>query len=89
MTDGAPALDGCDYFVGRVLETLETDGDHRGYVLEPEAVTGARRPVAAGPPAGRGPRAGPPRLTGPDTEPAIPLSHGPDRCSGFGRLVPG
>ena len=42
MTDGAPALEGCDYFVGRVLETLETDGDHRGYVLEPEAVRRAR-----------------------------------------------
>ena len=43
--DGIPALDGCDHFVGRVVATLDTDGDHRGYVLAPEGVVRARPPA--------------------------------------------
>jgi flavin reductase (DIM6/NTAB) family NADH-FMN oxidoreductase RutF len=44
--DGTPALIGCDRFVGRVLEAIDTDGDHRGYVLEPEEVARARGPFS-------------------------------------------
>jgi flavin reductase (DIM6/NTAB) family NADH-FMN oxidoreductase RutF len=36
--EGAPAIDACDHFVGRVLAPIDTDGDHRGYVLEPVRV---------------------------------------------------
>jgi flavin reductase (DIM6/NTAB) family NADH-FMN oxidoreductase RutF len=35
--DGPPIVAGCDYFVGRIVERIVGVGDHRGYVLEPEA----------------------------------------------------
>lgn len=32
-------LIGCDYFVGRILGWVESDGDHRGFILAPERAT--------------------------------------------------
>jgi flavin reductase (DIM6/NTAB) family NADH-FMN oxidoreductase RutF len=39
---GAPVLDGCDHLVGRVVSPIDTDGDHRGYLLEPVSVVVVR-----------------------------------------------
>jgi flavin reductase (DIM6/NTAB) family NADH-FMN oxidoreductase RutF len=40
---GVPALAGCDHFVGRVVQTIDTEGDHQGYLLEPGPVVWERR----------------------------------------------
>jgi flavin reductase (DIM6/NTAB) family NADH-FMN oxidoreductase RutF len=34
--DGAPVIDGCDWFAGRIVERLDA-GDHEAFVLEPFA----------------------------------------------------
>jgi flavin reductase (DIM6/NTAB) family NADH-FMN oxidoreductase RutF len=39
---GTPVLDGCDHFVGRVVDRIDVEGDHRGYILEPEAAEVSR-----------------------------------------------
>ena len=39
--DGAPVLSQCDWFAGRIVDTIEDVGDHTGYVLEP--IGGDRR----------------------------------------------
>jgi flavin reductase (DIM6/NTAB) family NADH-FMN oxidoreductase RutF len=35
--DAVPVLEGCDWFAGRIVERLETGGDHVGFVLAPFA----------------------------------------------------
>lgn len=32
---GLPVVEGCDWFAGRIVDRLETDGDHVGFVLSP------------------------------------------------------
>lgn len=33
--DGVPVVNGCDWFGGRMLQRIDTGGDHEGFVLEP------------------------------------------------------
>jgi flavin reductase (DIM6/NTAB) family NADH-FMN oxidoreductase RutF len=35
--DGVPVLSQCDWFAGRIVDRVENDGDHTGYLLEPFA----------------------------------------------------